>query len=296
MNAIDTIEKIIETKVVDANLRFCLVNSNKLPYKIDGTLAKPNNVNDFCDLYELLQCKNLSDYAGVGVSVQASNICAIDVDNCFSNPFDIKSIDARGNEILNKFKDFAYCEFSFSGKGLRILFRGQIINNYSDKYYIKNEKNHVEYYQPTTSYRYVTLTGRAIANNDVEHSHLSSLFWFLDTYMKKPEKKKYEYNEIPDTKSFEELIKMVKKLYLTNFSFQDLWFSQAPGSGKDESERDYKIIAFLFENVTQNKDKLKQLFETSPYFNSKDYKHMKKWENQNGRYYEYVYGQIRRTH
>ena len=78
-------------------------------------------------------------------------------------------------------------------------------------------------------------------------------------------------------------------------TFQNLWFTNAPGSGKDESERDYHLVAYLFENVTQDHDMIKQIFEQSNFFKTKDYKHVYKWTNQNGRYFEYLYNTIRRT-
>ena len=40
---------------------------------------------------------------------------------------------------------------------------------------------------------------------------------------------------------------------------------------------------------------LKQIFEASPYFKTKDSKHIFKWNYQEGRYFNYVYDMIRRT-
>ena len=96
-----------------------------------------------------------------------------------------------------------------------------------------------------------------------------------------------------ETRSFEDLMKIVRCHYLRNMNFQDLWFTTAPGSGKDESERDYHLVAYLFENVTQDKDLLKQIFESSRFFKTKDSKHLYKWTNQNYRYFNYLYDRIR---
>lgn len=293
MNALDVINRLVNTSIIDANLKYCLVDSTKKPFKIDGTLAKPNLVDDFVDFETLLHCTNISSYNGIGISIQASNICAIDVDNCFTEPNCLDSADDRAKYFLNLFKDYAYCEFSFSGTGLRILFRQNIIDNYSEKYYIKNEKFSVEYYQPNRSFRYVTLTGNTIYDNNVDICPLSRIYEFLDLFMKRPERiARTVITSSIETRSYEDLMKIVKRHYLTNTNFQNLWFNNAPGSGKDESERDYHLVAYLFENITQDKDLIKQIFETSNFFKTKDYKHINKWTNQNYRYFNYLYDRI----
>ena len=299
MSFIDTLNNIINASNMSLlQLKYCLVSKDKLPYKIDSSLVKPNKEEDFVNIEELINASSniKEDYKGVGISIQASKICAIDVDRCFNNPFDINSCDKRGEEIINIFKDKAYIEFSFSGTGLRVLFKSKIIENYSDKYYIKNSNNHIEYYQPNNSYRYVTVTGKYIFNNEI--CEIDSSFIeneFLNKFMKKEIRKFVELKTSKEeTRNFEQLMKAVRFHYVKNNSFQDLWFSKAPGSGKDESERDYHLITYLFENITQDKDFIKQIFESSPFFKSKDWKHVNKWNNQNFRYFNYLYSNVLR--
>lgn len=293
MNALDTLTKIADVDTLYyANLKYCLVGSNKQPYKIDGTNVRPNNISDFVSFDKLVSCDYLINYAGVGISIQASKICAIDVDHCFSKANDLSSADERAKSILEIFKDKAYIEFSFSGLGLRILFRHNVIEDYSDKYYIKNDKNNIEFYQPSSSYRYVTITGNVIYENELDKLDDETLFDFLNKYMIRLTKVKHEKSTIVDTSSIEELLVKVKHRYRTNFSFQELWFGRAPGSGSNESQLDYRLIAELYENVTQDKDKLKQLFELSPYFKSKDSKHLYKWYYKDYRYFEYMYSKL----
>ena len=298
---IDTLNNIINTNNEDLlNLKYCLVTKDKLPYRVDEILARSNHSEDFVSIQEIisnLENINVENYKGVGISIQASNICAIDVDHCFSSPFDITSGDERAQQLIDKFKDLAYIEFSFSGTGLRILFNSNLIENYSDKYYIKNKNNSIEYYQPNNSYRYVTVTGRFIYNNLIKTIDNNIIIDFLNEYMKKTIKS-YDNvittNEV-ETRTYEQLMKIVRCKYLKDYNFQDLWFTKAPGSGKDESERDYHLVAYLYENVTQDKNLLKQIFESSDFFKTKDWKHINKWKNQNGRYFNYLYDTIRRN-
>lgn len=289
MNLLNTIENIAHTKLYEAGLKYCFVDDNKLPHRIDGSLARPNDTNDFVNFDTLLQHYS-DEYAGVGISIQASNVFGIDVDHCFLTPFDIDSMDDRAKDILRRFKSIAYCEFSFSGTGLRILFKMNKIDNYTKSYYIKNSKNNIEFYQPSSSFRYVTITGKSIYDNlilDISENK-SIVYDFLETYMKKPvDTKIRSYSS--DERSIDELMKLTKFLYLKNSIFQNLWFSQAPGAGKNESEKDFQLIALLFENITTDKVKLKTIFELSPYFKSKDAQHLNKWNYGNFRYYEYIY-------
>ena len=293
-NALDTLLKIAENEnLINSNLKYCLVTEKKLPYKLDNTPAKINNINDFVNFEELLNGE-LEKYAGIGISIQASKVCAIDVDKCFSIPFDISSGDKRANDIINRFKKYAYIEFSLSGKGLRVIFR-QNYNFDNKKYYIKNESNSIEYYQPEKSYRYVTITGMTIINNPINSTYNfeNVIEQFLNDYMLRPIKNIVrEINEVDNNVSIDILRRRLRRKLLLDNKFQDVWFSKAPGSGADESERDYYLLSCLYETITQNKENLRILFEESPFFKSKDYKHMNKWTNQDHRYFNYLYDRI----
>lgn len=286
MTAIDTLHRVLQNEhLVNANLKFCYVDKNKVPYK-GPYLARPNITSDFVKIEEL-DLQYAEQYMGLGISIQASRICAIDVDHCFTIPFDVASADNRAQEIINIFTaNPTYCEFSFSGTGLRILFRAAPIPDYQTKYYIKNSKTQCEYYFPEGSNRYVTVTGKTIINSGVNFVPDSILKQFLNTYMPR----RINATTKPETGSMWADIDMALKHFLRcDKSFQDNWFDPAPGSGANESERDFFLLKFIFENITTDKDKMKELFERSPFFKSKDKKHIYKWTHSNGRYYEYLY-------
>ena len=143
----------------------------------------------------------------------------------------------------------------------------------------------------------MTITGQTIKDNDLNNQNLDVndkiLVEFLDKYMKRKHKlqKETTSNNVDNT-DITELMKKVKYHYMTNNNFQDIWFSQAPGSGHDESERDYHLIAYIYDYITKDKDKIKQIFEQSPFYKSKDYKHINKWTKQDFRYYNYLYNKI----
>lgn len=296
MSAYETLERILKNgKLVDCGLKFCFVDKNKIPYKQNGERARPNNIFDFVDFCDL-DVSKVFDYDGIGISIQASNIFAIDVDHCFAVPFSKESADDRAKNIINLFANVAYIEFSFSGTGLRILFRkDSLIEDYTTNYYIKNSKNQIEFYQPADSFRYVTVTGNCIINNNINICPDSILFDFLDIYMSRPKKSKIDQNSIifTENRTIEELLKLVETQYRTNIYFQNIWFGQAPGHNSDESEKDFYLISYMYEHVTKDKESLKKLFEASPYFKSKDSDHKFKWYYRDYRYLNYMYSNLK---
>lgn len=298
MSALETLERIAANPhLATLDLRYCLVAEDKVPHTWKGSRARPNAREDFCSLEELCLSEKLDLFAGVGISVVDSKVCAIDVDKCFSIPFSEASGDDRAKDIISMFEGEAYIEFSFSGKGLRILFFAKDIPDYSEKYYIKNDRNKIEYYQPGNTARYVTLTGMAIRDNALDAmSDESVLLAFLDKYMARPKNtlKRALTHEIEgnDERSLDELLRRVKSLYLRDMEFQELWFGEAPGSGKNESQMDYHLALILAREITTDKEKLRELFESSPYFKSKDAKHMTKWFYNDYRYWDYIYDHI----
>ena len=292
MSAIETLERLVLTEIPNSNLKFCFVRKSKVPVRVDGVSARINVVEDFVDFDTLLDCERVNRYAGIGISIQASDICAIDIDDCCPIANSLAGISKTTKSILDMFGAKTYCEFSFSGHGIRILFQHWLDENYSKKYYIKNSSNRIEFYQPSQSFRYVTVTGNYISNLPINKIDESVIYKFLDTYMRKQIKEKRVVSEETETRSLPELLLYTKYLYMTNSRFQELWFGKAPGSGKDESERDFQLIALIFENITQDRDMVKAIFEESNFFKSKDSKHIYKWENQDFRYFDYIYKNI----
>ena len=187
MSALDVIENICKTTLINEDFIYCLVDNNKIPYTHKNTLCHPNRQEDFNSLETLLSNNEIEKYEGVGISIFANNISAIDVDCCIKEPFNINCLDDRAKDIVNVFKDRAYIEFSFSGRGLRVLF--DIINlpvNYNTEYYIKNSKKSIEFYNPSFKARYVTITGKPLYNNNPRNKiDFNEIKFFFDKYFKR---------------------------------------------------------------------------------------------------------------
>lgn len=301
MNAVDVLINIANSNLINATqFRYCLVGSDKVPYTINGNMAKPNSKTDFVSLEEIANAPDLEKYAGVGISIQASNVCAIDVDHCFKKPFDFSSGDERAKYVYENFKNLAYIEFSFSGTGMRVLFFQDNIADYNDKYYIKNSVTEIEYYQPSNSARYVTVTGRTICDNDITRKidFRGVITAFLDKYMQRPKIVHKEVKTIVEVKDKEKALKKIKGLLFRDFNFQLLWFDREewafgknyPGIG--ESEHDAALISYIYNNLSHDKAMVKAIFEESPYFKSKDARHRNKWYRADCRYFNFVFDSL----
>lgn len=298
MSALEVIENIVQNEnLIHGNFKYCFVTSNKVPMRYDGKNARPNNIEDFVDLEYLLQNENIESFSGVGVSIQASKISAIDVDGCFTQPFDVNTADDRAKEIMELFKEVAYIEFSFSGKGLRVFFKSDVIDNYASIYYIKNSKVNIEYYQSNDkSFRYVTITGRTIFNNPIQNCPQNVLFTFLNKFMLRPKQIKSEGDlgvKIEETRSFEELWSIFKYHYFKNMKLQDATLNKFDRLNfGSESDQDWYIISYIYNNITKDKEMIKRIFENTYFFKHKDKKHLYKWEYNDNRYYNYIYSHL----
>lgn len=295
MNALECAERIARTSLISSNLKYCLMDKNKLPYQITGLPARSNDSSTFVDFEQIITCPKLESYQSLAVSVQASKICAVDIDHCLEKENDFSTMSDIAKDILNMFKDFGYVESSFSGLGIRILFRQPCVSDYKKNYYLKNSKINVEYYQFDQPGRYVSLTGNCYIDNniDCDEDHSDVIVAFLEKYMKRPFQIDLNNNvTYKDERTVDDLMKKVKYLYLTNSSFQSLWFDHAPGHGSNESERDYRLVAELYENVTKDPNKILDIFKRSKFYLSKDNEHTYKFNRDNNKYFWYLYNVI----
>lgn len=296
MNALENIEAICLTgNEYLFNLKYCL-HINKVPYTSTGVLAHPNRPEEFVSIEDIFNSKlDLTKYNGLGISCYANNLIAIDIDHCFSEKLKFDSIDERGKQIYDLFEPYGYIEFSFSGTGMRILLPNiDLPENYKDIYYIKNSNNQVEFYNKD-SVRYVTLTGNYISNRvpmeTANDELIKTIYHFLDTFMRRPitNSNLVQKAEIIDNRSVDDLMIEVRHLLFNDMGFQNNWYTHAPGSNSNESERDYYLIWKLINNITSDRDKVRELIERSPFYKSKDKKHLNKWTASNYRYFNWQF-------
>ncbi len=229
----------------------------KMPFNVlTGKGAKSNDPSTFVSyptllnyIYEYLKFDdNGKQLGGVGLGI-FRGYSAVDIDHC---------VDENGN-LSEMAKDIidtlqSYTEYSPSGTGIRIIFKTQVRID-KDEYYINNRNNGLEIYISDNTNKFVSITGNKISGDTINEVDITGI---LNKYMKKG-----QFN--------------LQKALEKDEKLASLWNKVAPGSGADESETDMALACKLAFYLKNNEDEVKKYFEMSPYFQSKDAAHKKKW-------------------
>ena len=235
-----------------------LTEKGKEPFNpVDNTHAKSNDPTTFVTYPVLLNHlhkylkydDNGKQTGGVGLGI-FRGFSAIDIDHC---------VDANGNlsDMAKDIIDFcqSYTEYSPSKTGIRIIFKTSSKIDKS-QYYINNANLGLEIYISDNTNKYVSITGNKLSGDRINEINIEPL---LTKYMKKG-----QFN----------LNKVLEK----DAKFADLWNKKAPGSHSDESESDMRLCCKLAYYLKNDENEIKRYFEMSPYYQSKDLMHKKKWQ------------------
>jgi len=244
----------------------------KVPYNaLTKKMARSNDKSTFHNFQTVIA--NLHEYfkfdengkvtGGIGLGI-FNGYSAIDIDNC------IDSETGKQSKLAKEIIDFcgSYTEISPSGKGLRIIFKTDSKIDKS-KYYINNSKLGLEIYISENTNKYVTITGNVLYQNDIKKINIQHL---LDKFMlkKKP-------TQTIISRRNGNLDSRLRVALQKDTKLAKLWNSVAPGSGSNESEMDLALCNKIAFYVDGNPDMINSSFIESPYFQSKDSLHKKKW-------------------
>ena len=236
-----------------------LTEKGKVPFNLaTGQHAKSNDPSTFStypillnNLHNFLKYENGKQVGGVGLGI-FRGYSAVDIDHC---------VDESGNlsEMAKEIVDFckSYTEYSPSRTGVRIIFKTQTKINKQD-YYINNRNNGLEIYISDNTNKFVSITGNKISGDTIAEVDIQPI---LDKYMRKG-----AFN--------------VEKALKKDSKFAELWNATAPGSGANESEIDMALACKLAYYLKNDEAEMRRYFEASPYFQSKDPTHQKKWKGE----------------
>lgn len=166
--------------------RFCLwklerkqgkSKPDKIPYQLNGKRANATNPKHYADFDEVVAVYNKGGYAGIGIGC-FEPLRLVDVDDCVNDG----KLDDRGNDIINTLD--SYTEYSPSGNGVHIFILADGLCYDTERYYINNRNTHIEVYAPDVTGKFLTLTGKAVHNADV-NDRSKELQIVLDRYMKR---------------------------------------------------------------------------------------------------------------
>lgn len=245
-------------------------DKGKVPFDVmKRTLAKSNDKTTFYSYKTILNYiqeyfktdKDGAILGGLGLGI-FNGFSAIDIDHCIENGV----ISNMAQEIIDYCQ--SYTEISPSGTGIRIIFKTDFKDFDKTIYYTKNSNNNLEIYIEGVTNKFVTITGNCIQNCDVNKIDIKYL---LDKFMRK--KRPARINNAPNGIATEDISKFI----LRDNKLNELWNNVAPGSGSNESELDLALCNKLAFYLNRDPVAIKDAFENSPYYASKDDKHVKKW-------------------
>lgn len=233
-----------------------LTDKGKEPFNLlTGQHARSNDETTFSsypvllnNLHKYLKFEGEKQVGGIGLGI-FRGFSAIDIDHC---------IDENGvlSDMAKDIIDFcqSYTEYSPSKTGIRIIFKTNVKID-KDEYYINNRDNGLEIYISDNTNKFVSITGNKLSGDIINEVDIS---YVLNKYMKKGQ---FNINKI---------LKKDEKL-------NELWNNIAPGAGANESELDMSLACKLAYYLKNDENEIKKYFEMSPYFQSKDLEHKKKW-------------------
>lgn len=225
---------------------------DKIPYNPKtGGKAMSNNRSTWADFKTALAAVDKFSFDGLGIMF-ADGLCGIDIDGCIDEKGNLSPLARDILEIMD-----SYSEYSPSGKGLHILFFGQI-EQLPDTYK-KNPNNGVEIY---SSGRFFTVTGNSTNNKEVSE-RTSQIRKVQEKFMKRDYQ--IEFSPVspfsPDDMALIEKAKKAKN----GAKFTALWngdISAYPSA----SEADLALCSLLAFWTGGNPDAMDRLFRQSGLF------------------------------
>jgi len=236
-----------------------LTDKGKVPFNLlTGQYAKSNDETTFSTYPTLLN--NIHKYlkfdesgkqtGGVGLGI-FRGYSAIDIDHCIDENGQMSEMALDIITFCN-----SYTEYSPSKTGVRIIFKTNVKID-KELYYINNHNCGLEIYISNNTNKFVSITGNKISGDAINDIDIT---YILNRYMKRG-----QFN-------LESALKKDSKL-------NELWNKQAPGSHSDESESDMALCCKLAYYLHNDEQLIREYFEKSPYYQSKDAEHKKKWNN-----------------
>lgn len=220
----------------------------KVPYRLNGSCADSTKKQDFADFR--LVTNAVSGYDGIGMGVFGT-YCAIDIDHCVAGG----KLTSMAQDIVDAMN--SYTEFSPSGTGIRIIFKVLGLSYDKKRCYINNRKIGLEVYVTGMTSRFVTLTGNAIRECDIE-VRTTELMTVLEKYMVKTVKERKPKTAVPGSYLTDESVISKAMASKQGEKFKSLWNGTIP-EDKSHSEADQAlctILAFWCGGDTAQMDRL----------------------------------------
>ena len=240
-----------------------LWNKDKVPYQINGQMAKSNDPDTWTTFSNALRCLDPVKHEGIGFMFAGSGITGIDIDHCIENG----QISGQAQKIIKQCN--SYTEKSPSGTGIHIYVKGTIPKGF---------KTEIEMYNKG---RYFTVTGDKLNSQNVEPQQTA-----LDKLHKQYAK---EVINNPDNPLFwgeegnDPLLKPYKEISLqrafdskNGAKIKALYDGDMSDYGNDHSDADLALCNHLAFWLDKDYSRIDQSFKNSQLYREKwdrqDYK------------------------
>ena len=226
-----------------------------------GRAAKSNDPSTWASYAQAQDAFDRYSYTGTGFMFWPdADIVGVDIDHCYDKE------TGQFSEIAQAVmaKQPTYMEFSPSGTGIHLLYRGK-----KPASGCRNIENGIEMYD---SGRYFTVTGRQIeGSTDTIADDAGALEWIYETYIKKPEKKKKgkKSRKAKGEPLTDEEVLEKAKAASDNGMFSDLFEGKWEGRYGSQSEADMALALKLAFWTGKDKDQMDRLFRQSKLFRQK---------------------------
>ena len=257
------------------NPNFYLKESKSYQIK-EEYYSKSNDKTRFNHLDKVLPLTSSKYGIGFGIF---DTFGAIDLDHCLNEEGKIIQDDFSKIVIDIVKKLNTYTEKSPSGTGLHLYFKikGMKMSpeEYSKIYYTNKRMNKetnqgLEIYLSGMTKKFLTITGDKLGDYNFREITFEELQPILDKYMKRYTSKKEQNSSLVTNQSDFLKIGLEKDDTLIEL------YNNTSHTG-NESEEDMKLLSKLAYYCNKDSQSMRQAFESSPYFMTKDEPHLEKW-------------------
>lgn len=232
----------------------------KMPFNpISGKGAASNNPATWTDYATAADALERYGFTGLGfMFTKDDDLVGVDVDHCYDPA--TKTFNDTAKAIIAK--QPTYMEFSPSGTGIHLFFKGTIPGTGN-----KNTKTGVEMYEHT---RYFTMTGKKLDGaTDTIAEDGGTLKWIHETYIRASKKQKKRAKKNAATQLTDDDLLELAKNAENGESFTKLWNGDWQGDYSSQSEADMALCCKLAFWSGKDKEQMDRLFRQSGLFREK---------------------------
>lgn len=232
----------------------------KMPFNpISGKGAASNNPATWTDYATAADALERYGFTGLGfMFTKDDDLVGVDVDHCYDPA--TKTFNDTAKAIIAR--QPTYMEFSPSGTGIHLFFKGTIPGTGN-----KNTKTGVEMYEHT---RYFTMTGKRLDGaTDTIAEDNGTLKWIHETYIRSPKKQKKKAKKIAAAQLTDDDLLELAKNAENGESFTKLWNGDWQGDYSSQSEADMALCCRLAFWSGKDKEQMDRLFRQSGLFREK---------------------------